>query len=162
VLRLEAWAHPEPGGGKQWSGLTGGEILPAHDYQDGGTCWRGLLQSLALFSLVVPPLQLGVMGPYPVRGVWFPNRLPLEELVISRFLGHNRPPTVPGIQDPYSGKAAWSKHVCGLQPRIGFYRRCWPRSAGTSYNQSELAFTLVSLVPFGFPNTPIPLPSHSA
>jgi hypothetical protein len=140
VVWLEARAHPEPGGGKRWSGLTGGEILPAHDYQDGGMCWRGLLQSLALFSLVVPPLQVGVVGPYSVRGVWFPNRLPLEELDISRFLGHNWPPTVPGIQDPDSGKAAWSKHVCVLQPRIGFYGRCWPQSAGTSYNQSELVF----------------------
>jgi hypothetical protein len=38
----------------------------------------GLLLGLVLFRLVVPPLQPRVVGPYPVRGVWFPNRLPLE------------------------------------------------------------------------------------
>jgi hypothetical protein len=28
---------------------------------------------LDLFRLVAPPLQRGVVGPYPVRGVWFPT-----------------------------------------------------------------------------------------
>jgi hypothetical protein len=38
--------------------------------------WRGLLLGLVLFKLVVPPLQLVVVGPYLVRGgVWFPNHL---------------------------------------------------------------------------------------
>jgi hypothetical protein len=37
--------------------------------------WHGLLLSLVLFKLMVPPLQLGVVERYPIRGVWFPSRL---------------------------------------------------------------------------------------
>jgi hypothetical protein len=37
--------------------------------------WRGLLSGLILFKSVVPPLQSGVVGSYPVWGVWFPNCL---------------------------------------------------------------------------------------
>jgi hypothetical protein len=40
--------------------------------------WSGLLPGLVLFKFVVSPLQLGVAGSYPVRGVWFPSRLLLE------------------------------------------------------------------------------------
>jgi hypothetical protein len=43
-----------------------------------GKRWSGLLPGLVLFRLVAPPLQLGVMGPYPIRGVWFPSHLLLE------------------------------------------------------------------------------------
>jgi hypothetical protein len=39
---------------------------------------RGLLPGLGLFRLVAPPLQPAVVGLYPVWGVWFPSRLPLE------------------------------------------------------------------------------------
>jgi hypothetical protein len=28
--------------------------------------------------MLVPPLQPRVVGPYPLRGVWFPSHLPLE------------------------------------------------------------------------------------
>jgi hypothetical protein len=28
--------------------------------------------------LVAPPLQSRVVGPYPIRCVWFPDHLPLE------------------------------------------------------------------------------------
>jgi hypothetical protein len=35
-------------------------------------------QQLVLFRMVAPPLQLGVVGPYPVHGVGFPNHLSLE------------------------------------------------------------------------------------
>jgi hypothetical protein len=38
----------------------------------------GLLMGSVLFSLVVPPLQSGVVGLYPVWGAWFPNHLLLE------------------------------------------------------------------------------------
>jgi hypothetical protein len=31
-----------------------------------------------VFSLLVPPLETGVVEPYPVQGVWCPSRLPLE------------------------------------------------------------------------------------
>jgi hypothetical protein len=34
---------------------------------------------LALFRWVTPPLQPRVVGPYPIRDVWFPSRLSLEE-----------------------------------------------------------------------------------
>jgi hypothetical protein len=37
-----------------------------------------LLLGLDLLRLVAPPLQPGVVGPYPVWGVWFPSRLTLE------------------------------------------------------------------------------------
>jgi hypothetical protein len=50
--------------GRSYNGLIGGEILLTHDYRDAG----GLLLDLALFRLVVPPLQSGVVGPYLVRG----------------------------------------------------------------------------------------------
>jgi hypothetical protein len=60
------------------TGLTGGQILLAYDYQDGGKDWCRLLPGLVLSSLVVHPLQTGVVGLYLVRGTWFPSRLPLE------------------------------------------------------------------------------------
>jgi hypothetical protein len=50
--------------GRSYNGLIGGEILLTHDYRDAG----GLLLDLALFRLVVPPLQSEVVGPYLVRG----------------------------------------------------------------------------------------------
>jgi hypothetical protein len=39
----------------------------------------GLLPGLVIFKLVVSPLQLGVVGPYLVWGVWFHSHLLLEE-----------------------------------------------------------------------------------
>jgi hypothetical protein len=63
--------------------------------------WRcGLLPGLVLFSLVVPPLQLRVVGPYPVWGVWFPSRLPLEWTGHIYNLGHNQWHILPGVLDP--------------------------------------------------------------
>jgi hypothetical protein len=59
--------------------LIGGEILPTHGYRDGRKDWCGLLQGLALFRLVVPPLQPGVVGPYPIQDTWFPSHLLLEK-----------------------------------------------------------------------------------
>jgi hypothetical protein len=40
--------------------------------------WYGSLLDLIPFRLAAPPLQPRVVGPYPVWGVWFPIRLPLE------------------------------------------------------------------------------------
>jgi hypothetical protein len=57
------------GRGVTWSRLTCGEILLAHDYRDRGTYWCRLLMCLVLFRLVVPPLQPGVVGPYPLQDV---------------------------------------------------------------------------------------------
>jgi hypothetical protein len=37
----------------------------------------GLLLRIVLFRLVAPPLQSGVVGLYPIRGVRFPSRLTL-------------------------------------------------------------------------------------
>jgi hypothetical protein len=53
------------------------------------------------FKLVVPPLQPGVVEPYPVRGSWFPNHLALEGTRLhSDLLDHNRQLLVLGVQDP--------------------------------------------------------------
>jgi hypothetical protein len=46
--------------------VIGGEILLAHGYRVGGSDWSGLCPGRVLFRLVVPPLQPGVVGPYPV------------------------------------------------------------------------------------------------
>jgi hypothetical protein len=40
----------------------------------GGMRWHELLPGLVLFRLVAPPLQPGVVGPYPIRGVLYPGR----------------------------------------------------------------------------------------
>jgi hypothetical protein len=66
----------------------------------GGTHWRGLLPELVLFRFVVPRLQPGMVGPYPVRSVLFPSCLLLVGTVRSRFLGCNQQPTADGVQDP--------------------------------------------------------------
>jgi hypothetical protein len=50
-------------------GLTLGEKDIAETrYQDGERDWCELLLDLVLFSLMVPPFQLEVVGPYLVRG----------------------------------------------------------------------------------------------
>jgi hypothetical protein len=66
--------------------------------------WRcGLLSGLVHFRLVAPPLQPGVVGPYPV---WlyvvygFPAVCHWREPVISRILDRNRWPVVRGVLDP--------------------------------------------------------------
>jgi hypothetical protein len=59
-------------------GLTGDEILSAHDFRDEGECWCGWLSGLILFRLVIPPLHLGVVGSYLIRGAWFPSRFLLN------------------------------------------------------------------------------------
>jgi hypothetical protein len=51
--------------------------------------------------LVVPPLQLGVTGPYLVWGIWFPIRLQLEGTEpYPIFLGRNQRPAIPEVRDP--------------------------------------------------------------
>jgi hypothetical protein len=55
------------------------EIVSTHIKHSGVKRRCGLLLGLVLFWLVALPIQLGVVGPYLVRGVWFPSRLPLEE-----------------------------------------------------------------------------------
>jgi hypothetical protein len=59
-----------PGRAGRQNGQTGGKIL-----------------TLVLFRLVGPPLQPGVVGPYLVRGVWFPSRLLLKEIGRIQNLG---------------------------------------------------------------------------
>jgi hypothetical protein len=50
-------------------GLTLGEKDIAETrYQDGERDWCELLPDLVLFSLMVPPFQLEVVGPYLIRG----------------------------------------------------------------------------------------------
>jgi hypothetical protein len=70
--------RPISGRARRQNGQIGGEILYAHVYCNEGKQRRGLLPGLVLFRLVAPPLQVGVVGPYPVWGVWFPSRLLLE------------------------------------------------------------------------------------
>jgi hypothetical protein len=60
-----------------YSGQTCGKILPVYDHHDGREDRFGSLLSSILFRLVAPPLQLGVVGPYRIRGTWFPSCLPL-------------------------------------------------------------------------------------
>jgi hypothetical protein len=76
--------------GMRWSGLTSCEILAARDYRDRGMYWCGLLSGFVLFRLVVSPLHPGVVGPYPVRGAWFPNHLRWRKPVISRIFCCNQ------------------------------------------------------------------------
>jgi hypothetical protein len=57
---------------------TGDEILPGRGYCNGREDYYRLFLGLVLFTLVAPPLQLGVVRPYLVWGAWFPSRLPLE------------------------------------------------------------------------------------
>jgi hypothetical protein len=57
---------------------TGLEILHARVYHNEGKRRYGFLLGLVLCRLVDPPLQLGVVGPYLVWGVWLPNPLLLE------------------------------------------------------------------------------------
>jgi hypothetical protein len=64
-------------GGRR-NGLTGGEIVPTHDYRNEGKRLCGLLLGLVLFRLGAPPLLPGVVGPYSVQGVLFPDHLLLE------------------------------------------------------------------------------------
>jgi hypothetical protein len=56
---------------------------------------------LVHFRLVVLPLQLIVVGSYPVRSSRFPSHLLLEEKIGSYpvLLGRNRCPTAPKVQD---------------------------------------------------------------
>jgi hypothetical protein len=37
-----------------------------------------MAHGISFFRLVAPSLHLVVVGPYPVWGVWFSSRLPLE------------------------------------------------------------------------------------
>jgi hypothetical protein len=62
----------------KWTELIGNEILPTHGCQDGGKGLVRIAPGSSFFRLVVSPLQSGVVGPYPVRGMWFPSLLPLE------------------------------------------------------------------------------------
>jgi hypothetical protein len=77
--------HDYPRGGvlcqvvrRTHSGQIGGKIMPAHGHCDEGEDRYELFLSLVLFRLAGPPLQRGVVGPYQIRGTWFPNHLSLE------------------------------------------------------------------------------------
>jgi hypothetical protein len=78
---------------RSYNGLTGGEILPVRNHRDGRKDRCGLLSGLVLFRLVFPPLQLGVVGSYPIEMFSSPT------IWCWREPGHNRWPTVPGVQD---------------------------------------------------------------
>jgi hypothetical protein len=73
ILEDPVWGDWMPGPildrGGRWAGQTGCKILHAHIYRDEEKCRCVLFLGLVLFRLVAPPLQLGVVGPYPIRGV---------------------------------------------------------------------------------------------
>jgi hypothetical protein len=74
ILEAPGWSDWMPGsipgqGGRR-AGQAGGKILPTHVYRNEEERCR-LLPGSVLFRFVAPPLKLGVVGPYPVRGVWF-------------------------------------------------------------------------------------------
>jgi hypothetical protein len=58
--------RPISGWGGRRNEQTGGEILPTHVYCKEEKQRCGLLPGLVIFSLVAPPLQPGVVGPYPI------------------------------------------------------------------------------------------------
>jgi hypothetical protein len=90
------------------TGVTGGEILPAHGYRDGKKDWCGVLLGLILFRLIFPPLQPRVVGPYPVWSIRFSSHLLLEGTKLYPvLLGCNRRPVVPGVQDPDNSPRAF-------------------------------------------------------
>jgi hypothetical protein len=69
---------PVPGWGGRQVGQIGCEILTVHVYRNEEERRCELLQGSVLFRLVVPPLQTGVVGSYPVLSIWFASRLLLE------------------------------------------------------------------------------------
>jgi hypothetical protein len=69
---------PVLGQGGRCTEQIGGEIKPAHVYYNEKNVTVWIIPSLVLFRLVAPPLQPGVVEPYMVWGVWFPNYLLLE------------------------------------------------------------------------------------
>jgi hypothetical protein len=82
ILEAPGWSDWMPGpilgrGGRRVA-QTSGEILHAHIYRNEEQRQCGLFLGSILFRLVAPPLQPRVVGSYLVRGVWFPNHLPLE------------------------------------------------------------------------------------
>jgi hypothetical protein len=50
--------------GRRYNGQAGGEILLVRSYHDGREVCYGSGMGLVLFSMVVPPLQSRVVGPY--------------------------------------------------------------------------------------------------
>jgi hypothetical protein len=49
--------------------------MPVHVYRNEEERWFRLLLGSVLSRLVAPPIQPGVAGSYPVRGVWLPGHL---------------------------------------------------------------------------------------
>jgi hypothetical protein len=78
-----------------YSGLVGGKILTVRRYCDGREDRYALFSGLVLFRLVAPPLQPGVVGPYPVWDTWFPHHLSYPE-----FLAITGDPRYPRVQYP--------------------------------------------------------------
>jgi hypothetical protein len=82
ILEALGWSNwmsgPIPSQGGRRASRTCDKILPAHVYHNEERQRHGLFSGLVLSMLVVRPLQPGVVGPYPVRDVWFPSHLLLE------------------------------------------------------------------------------------
>jgi hypothetical protein len=82
VVKTPRWGNwmlgPIPGQGGRWNGQIGGEILPIHVYHNEEKRMCGLLPGSVLLRLVVLPLQAGVVGSCPIRGIWFSSHLSLK------------------------------------------------------------------------------------
>jgi hypothetical protein len=62
---------------------------------------HGWYLGLILFRLVAPPLQSGVVGPFPGTGCMVPQSFVVGgNWSYPRFLGHNQWPTVPEVNYP--------------------------------------------------------------
>jgi hypothetical protein len=70
---------------------------------DGRKDRYGSGSGLILFKLVVPLIESGMVRSYPIRDAWFLSRLLLEGIKLyPNFLGCNRWPMIPEVQDPNS------------------------------------------------------------
>jgi hypothetical protein len=103
--------EPVPGRVGRWAEQIGGEILTANVYRNEKERWCGLLLGSVLFRLVTPPLQLVVVGPYPIQGIWFSSRLLLEGT--SRIQNLGTKPVAHGTR--------------GTRPRHDFKRKLPPK-----------------------------------
>jgi hypothetical protein len=65
----------------------GGDILSIRAYHHEMEDWQEWLLDLIPFMLVAPALQLGMVEPYLVQGVWFPFVCCWRELVVLKFVG---------------------------------------------------------------------------
>jgi hypothetical protein len=73
--------------------------------------WIPILKYLLSGARGGPSLEPGVVGPYLVRGIGFPSRLPVDSTrSCLDLLGCNRWPIVPGVQYPDNAHCLLNHH----------------------------------------------------